>query len=42
MFAFHVEFIASQIATHFKKVKDPEGKQPFLLEPCTPSDPAVQ
>lgn len=27
-----------QIATHFKRVKDPDGKQSYLLEPCTPSD----
>jgi len=30
-----------QLATHFKKVPDPEGKHPFLWEPCSPSDPAA-
>lgn len=28
-----------QLATHFKKVRDPEGKHPHLWEPCSPSDP---
>eukprot|EP00808_Paulinella_micropora_P005270 g81524.t1 len=27
-----------QIATHFKKVPDPSGKHPYLLEPCSPGD----
>jgi len=27
-----------QLATHFKKVRDPEGKQAFLWEPCSPAD----
>jgi hypothetical protein len=30
------------MATHFKKVHDPEGKQPFLWEPCSPGDPKAE
>lgn len=28
----------AQIATHFKKVRDPAGKEPFLWEPCSSGD----
>jgi len=28
-----------QMATHFKKVPDPSGKQQFLWEPCSSGDP---
>lgn len=31
-----------QLATHFKKVRDPEGKQEFLWEPCSPGDPQAE
>eukprot|EP00457_Paulinella_chromatophora_P008031 gb/GEZN01008058.1/.p1 GENE.gb/GEZN01008058.1/~~gb/GEZN01008058.1/.p1 ORF type:complete len:435 (+),score=75.04 gb/GEZN01008058.1/:59-1363(+) len=31
-----------QGATHFKKVKDPSGKEAYLLEPCSPGDPQAQ
>lgn len=30
------------MATHFKKVRDPEGKQEFLWEPCSPGDPQAE
>ena len=30
----------AQAATHFKKVPDPSHAQPFLLEACSPGDPA--
>ncbi|XXQ33717.1 Vesicle-fusing ATPase [Plasmodiophora brassicae] len=29
------------VATHFKKVPDPEHKYPFLWCPCSPADPAA-
>lgn len=30
-----------QVATHFKKVADPSGKQEFLWEPCSSGDPST-
>lgn len=32
----------AQSATHFKKVPDPTGEQPFLYEACTPGDRAAE
>lgn len=31
-----------QMATHFKKVVDPEGVQDFMWEPCSPGDPKAE
>jgi len=27
-----------QVATHFKKINDPTGAQPFVYQPCSPAD----
>lgn len=32
----------AQIATHFKKVADPAGQEPFLWEPCSSGDKAAK
>ena len=32
----------AQAASHFKKVKDPSGQQPFLLEACSPGERQAQ
>lgn len=29
--------ICVQLATHFKKIRDPSGARPYLLTPCAPS-----
>lgn len=32
----------AQLATHFHQIQDPDGKQPYLWEPCEPTTQGAQ